>query len=352
MKKLIIPFSYAAIFIIGCNTGSNTLSSNSLTNTANEVRLAYTNNTCVVWDSGKCKTDKTKLQNAFDEVYRSINISKSTYKYETSTNNISQKKISEFIIQNEANESRDVARDLVQTFIPKVQNSNGFRQLLYSVCNELKNGKCSYIIGPAKSPARALAKASFNKKNLSKVFDYQRASILVDYSGISPLITQLSLRKDYKIVVLKDRISNPTNEGYRDIQLFIEDKNSGFISEIQLLASNMSAMKNDLHSDYETIRVAQDDLKRISANIENANSAINIARVSPFSSPEGIKRIEDYRNDLLSLKEDLINRIEDASNNSLKGYTNAFRNDAITACFENDRAMCKNELTSALLLVK
>ena len=99
-------------------------------------------------------------------------------------------------------------------------------------------------VGSLKTKARAEAKvASEYGGDWSKVGDIVRSSIAVDSPKEIPGILDKLLGKGVEVVRAKDRISNPTPVGYRDVLLNVKYP-SGHVGELQLHVKSMLQAKD------------------------------------------------------------------------------------------------------------
>ena len=111
------------------------------------------------------------------------------------------------------------------------------------------------VIGPPKSKARSKEKVESDfDGDWSQLLDVVRASVAVDtmddLQHVMGLLRKSGMRLARKP---KDRFSNPTDAGYRDLLLNVEYPN-GHIGELQLHLKPILQAKKKGHADYETVR--------------------------------------------------------------------------------------------------
>jgi hypothetical protein len=256
----------------------------------------------------KCPTFNSDIQNYFDYIVGSIE----DFKFGNSSTNLKQPDI-----LNKNVSDLELAKKMAEygfkyqqeTLIPALQ----------AVCNNLLYVQCKNILQAPKEkdPARVIEKGKGPLFN----FDYSRSTVVMDYEAIPTFLKALQgiptkgtkdkIDIPFNIKVLKNRLLSSTPGHYRDIQLFIEDKNNHFISEVQIFGSEMEQRKNlDSHTLYEEVR-------RVEKEIESAN---NFNKV-------GMEKV-------VKLENELSGQIND----------NIFRTDAITSCPKNMRDKCTNEI--------
>lgn len=253
-----------------------------------------------------CPTYNSNIQNSFDWVVDSIQ----SFQLEDNTSNLKQPIIVEGI--NDLETAQQMA-----TFGYKYQEEV-LVPTLANICNNLKNSVCKSILrAPSpKNAARVLEKGKGPLKN----FDYARSTIVMDYNSIPQFLQTLLYRTGLKnkveipfnIQVLKNRLLLSTPGNYRDIQIFVQDQKTGFISEIQIFGPEMEQKKNlESHTLYEEVRRIEEDIK------------IGVNK----SDKEGMEKIVELENKL-----------------SRQINDNIFRTDAITSCTEKNIKNCAIEI--------
>lgn len=91
--------------------------------------------------------------------------------------------------------------------------------------------------------------------DFSRVTDMNRGAYVDgNISKIKKLVE--SVKQNFKVVSVKNRLAKPTAEGYRDIMLKVEMSN-GTQSEIQILFPQIEKAKATLHAEYEKSRVLE-----------------------------------------------------------------------------------------------
>ncbi|SMY16377.1 phosphoribosylglycinamide formyltransferase [Photobacterium aquimaris] len=114
---------------------------------------------------------------------------------------------------------------------------------------------CHAILPGKKSRVRALQKITTELHGKSDALtDLVRGSIVA--TNIDDLIKAYDYLIQYTdVCAVKNRFSQPTDSGYRDIKLLIRLPNSHFIAEIQLHLKKIASIKNGAeHSIYEQIQ--------------------------------------------------------------------------------------------------
>ncbi|MCP4955056.1 hypothetical protein [Photobacterium aquimaris] len=114
---------------------------------------------------------------------------------------------------------------------------------------------CHPILPGQKSRTRALQKITTELHGKSDALtDLVRGSIVA--SNIDDLIAAYDYLIQYTdVCAVKNRFSQPTDSGYRDIKLLIRLPNSQYIAEIQLHLKKIASIKNGAeHSIYEQIQ--------------------------------------------------------------------------------------------------
>lgn len=202
------------------------------------------------------------------------------------------------------------------------------------------NGLClkTFVAPSAKSVDRILEKAS---KGINSVLDLSRATVVVSYNDTPKLLQAMEKVSilgglSYpSIKVVKDRLYNPTSTHYRDVQVLVTDKTTGFISEILILGSKMDLEKNGTsHKLYEEIRTKEDQISKDKALIEEWKKKTPV----PI---DDIKKLEDEIEKLKAEIEIIMQQIR-------RIHDNIFIIDASTSCDIAERAQCTEELKKYL----
>lgn len=169
-------------------------------------------------------------------------------------------------LQREAPHVAEAAREIVEQAagsttewgrtMATLAESLGFEKVHVDPTKEkhlLENEQNYVFMGPLKSVARVATKSTKYNGDVSRVRDLQRATIgLADMSHLKDTLQKISEVAD--IVDDDDRITKPTEDGYRDVQLIVRMKQSGILAEVLILSKPMMIAKNDGHKPYEEKR--------------------------------------------------------------------------------------------------
>ncbi len=111
------------------------------------------------------------------------------------------------------------------------------------------------ILAPVKGEKRATEKVNGDYGgDWSKLLDVARASIVVDsYADVEKAVAKLRENGTTFARKPKDRMTNPTDAGYRDILTNVKLPN-GIVGELQILVKPMMKAKLQGHHQYEITR--------------------------------------------------------------------------------------------------
>ncbi|MFN7365339.1 MAG: hypothetical protein ACK5TR_05290 [Alphaproteobacteria bacterium] len=146
---------------------------------------------------------------------------------------------------------------MVQDLYARSQNTLGkLSTVLESIKSRLP---CTEVhIPPLKGAARAKEKVKADYGgDWSRLTDVVRASISFDTLDTLKKGVDYFKESGLKIVLVKDRFSNPLAVGYRDILMLFEDPENGVIGEIQFHLCHIIKIKDDEHKAYEVVRSLQ-----------------------------------------------------------------------------------------------
>ena len=118
------------------------------------------------------------------------------------------------------------------------------------------------IIPDLKSADRAQAKiASKHQGDASRITDLARSSLVADNSYQLLSAFQL-LEQETEIVQVKNRFSQPKENGYRDINVLVRLPKSQMIAEVQIHLASIAAIKNGAeHDNYALIQQLENSAK-------------------------------------------------------------------------------------------
>ena len=156
-----------------------------------------------------------------------------------------------------------------------------------------------------KSDARAVEKA-FDDYNETGVMDFERIKdmnrgnyITDNFQDYKDIVN--AIKTNFEFVEGKNRLENPTSDGYRDLLLNVKMPN-GTYAEIQILPKKMSELKTKLHPLYEKTRVLAKLIDRGEATLEERIEFQKLREQQRKQYGAGWKQ---YENDFKAVRKEL-----------------------------------------------
>ena len=117
-----------------------------------------------------------------------------------------------------------------------------FNKQAMRICRDISGCFVQFPPAGGKNLARAKQKAE-RTGGYQYVLDYSRLTVIVPYTSLFVTLDRIADIWDYQnIIWINDRITHHLS-GYRDIQLYVKDSDSGLISEILILSPTMTSAK-------------------------------------------------------------------------------------------------------------
>ena len=153
-----------------------------------------------------------------------------------------------------------------------------------------------------KSDGRAIQKMFPEDGSVKSVKDWNRGAFLnSDFENYTNLIGEIKDR--FKVVAIKNRLKNPTDDNYRDLLLSIEMPN-GTRAEVQIIPRAMAEAKNRMHPLYEQTRVIEEALEAgpISKDQHKKLMELRAKQRSEYDKAwsEDAKMFKQYENEIYS----------------------------------------------------
>ena len=297
---------------------------------AGNTDLGCLSNSAYASTSTSCPTIKSDVQLKFNANLKVINQIIEGYNAATTTKGISQPTT---VIPGWSSMDNKTRTQKLSDYGFNFQKTT-LKNFLTNFC---KSGVCKevFVAPNEKDVTRVLEKNPTD--GAAANLDYSRATIVANYSEIPYILSEIDNLTtkvgSQKMAVVKNRLMYPTGTLYRDVQVILKDKATGFLSELLILGPLMKQEKNNTsHKLYEEIRQDEAAIDAIKLDVENNKKVLSQSDQDQISLLQ--KRITDNK----------------TKTNQLHDYI--FRTDSLTSCGEvgsNDYNKCKTELSKYIV---
>lgn len=261
--------------------------------------------------TASCPSKNLEIQSKFNSVVTAINNSVNINNNATATAGFSQP---ESVVANWSSLDNKARTAALATYGFNFQN-NTLKPYLTNVCKSLSKECANLTFAPkAKDVTRALEKNPTD--GAAGNLDYSRATIVTDYNNFSNILVTMNIKatdasSSQTVAVVKNRLMYPTSLLYRDLQILLKDKKTGFISELLVLGPQMAADKNGtVHALYETIRSNEASIDAIKLDADNKGISLSNADNAQIAA---LQQVIDANKANTLLLQDYIFRVDAAT---------------------------------------
>jgi hypothetical protein len=138
------------------------------------------------------------------------------------------------------------------------QTQEKLRKVLESIAKEVGNGTSADVPQQIKTEESTFRKLTQNLKyDARSLTDLARATLV--FQSMKDLKNGLEMvKKHFDIEREVNRFDNPWEDGYRDLQLIVKDKDNGILAEVQLhLCHLKNYTEGESHKIYEQVRAVK-----------------------------------------------------------------------------------------------